>query len=87
MRTALLLGAHPQKAEKLGPFVRVEEGKWRVVVTGLIDSVLSLRYGSPLTSEFHNIGKEITIHGPAIVCVEIVTPGTEKHLSVCLERA
>jgi hypothetical protein len=87
MRAALLLGAHPKKAAKVGPLVRIGDGKWRVVVTGLIDSVLSLCYGPPLTSEYHNIGKETIIYGPAIVYIEIVSPGTEEHLSVCLERA
>lgn len=82
MRLPLLLVANP-KTTKSGPVVRLFEGRWRVVRHGILDTTLRIAR-LPLTSE----DKEIVdyIDGPVTLQCSILKAGTERNISLYVER-
>lgn len=88
MRTPLLLGANPRIA-KTSAWVPVRFDNWKVVVEGLIDTVLDLHHHDPeVSTEFVKQGpvNGEVIPGPCNVRVLIKKPGTERIISVFAEE-
>lgn len=75
IKLALLLSANPRDVKE-GPVVYVPKGKWRVLYE-LVDTIFSI----PTLDDLNYV-----IEGPKEVRVVIEKAGTEKHITIWLEK-
>lgn len=87
MELVLLVGANPRNIKR-GPRVRVHEGKWKLKVDGLKDSVgrvhLHHDQHETITSPLNN-GDVLVVNEPRTVEIELISQGNEASLSVFIE--
>jgi hypothetical protein len=93
MRTPILLGANPKTA-KSSAWVPVRFDGWKLVVEGLIDTILTFYHQVPETGEetIHiNVKPDCPtlrrlFSGPAIVKIEVQEKGQEDLISAFIEE-
>ena len=90
MKIPLIFNANPLGLSKRTPAkIPLDAGRWRIISENLIDSILGIRYGPP--SGFHSSYVldgilEFRMEKPGVAYVEVRTPGSERSISVYLER-
>jgi len=90
VKIPLVFNANPLGLSKRTPAkIPLDAGRWRIISENLIDSILGLRYGPP--SGYHSSCVldgilEFRMEKPGIAYVEVRTPGSERSISVYLER-
>lgn len=93
MGKPLLVGFNP-RIVKEGPKVHIEEGTHRIIVEGHIDSVLFLHYEEKVdrSNGTYTVPSKLQvkdghkIKGPAVTCIIVEQAGTERSMSIYLEK-
>lgn len=90
MNIALMTSWNPRTL-KSGPRVPVDAGKWRVILKGVVGTLLNLRYNFPphptaITTFSVHDGYEFKLEQNVILSVLIIEAGNEPHISVNLQK-
>ena len=81
----LIISANPKTFPEYGPTVPIIGKGWVVRVENVVDSKLRLHLGNYTVLELPH-GEQFEVIGSDGVRVQLVTRGTEPHISVYLER-